>query len=174
MTRTQQLVIPEPESFGFRVNARTPLAHVVAVLRRHNPQAPYPQIKLAAEQLRLGTHKVTREPRPEPFDSATDSGAGRGGTGDGPAESAPESAVAPDPARLDEIENGKIKRAAAADWARANGMDVPAKGFLPAALIVAYRAHLRGEYLASLTPVVNADGSPAEPMPADVPATEVH
>ena len=165
MTERQQLVIPEPDSFGFRVNARTPLAHMVAVLRRHNPQAPYSQIRIAAEQLRLGTRKVPREPRPDRFDSGTDSGADP--------HSVPESAVA-DPARLDEIENGKVKRAAAAEWARANGMDVPAKGFLPAALIVAYRAHLRDEYVASLTPVVNADGSPAEPMPADVPATEVH
>lgn len=165
MTDQQQLVIPEPDSFGFRVNARTPLAHVVAVLRRANPQAPYAQIKLTAEQLRLGTHKVAREPRPDRFDSGTDSGADP--------HSVPESAVA-DPARLDEIETGKVKRAEAAEWARANGMEVPAKGFLPAAVLVAYRAAMRDEYMASLVPVVNADGSPAEPMPAEVPSTEVH
>lgn len=160
----QQLVIPEPDAFGFRVNARTPLAHVVAVVRRANPRAPYAQVKLLAEQLRLGT--VSRERTPGRFDSgaaagAADSPAAVVDGGSAPTESAP------DPARLDEIEHGKLVRADVAAWAAQNGHDVPPKGFLPGAVIAAYRAAQRDEYMASLVPVLNPDGSTAEPMPAD-------
>ena len=36
-----QIVIPGADEFGVRVNHRTPLAKVIAVLRRHNPEAFY-------------------------------------------------------------------------------------------------------------------------------------
>lgn len=169
MTQSQQLVIPEPDSFGFRVNVRTPLAHLVAVLRRENPRAPYAQIKLAAEQLRLGTHKVSREPRPDRFDSGTAGAADNSA----PVSSSVPAAVAaePDPARLDEIANGKAPRAEVVAWAQAQSppLQVPPKGFLPAAVIVAYRAAMRDEYMASLVPVEGG-----APMPAEVPPHETY
>lgn len=161
----RQLVIPEPDSFGFRVNRATPLAHVVAVLRRANPDAPYGELRVAAERLRLGV-EMSREPRPDRFDSGTS----------GAEESSPAPEAVADPARLAEIEEGKPKRADVVAWAQAQQppVEVPAKGFLPAAVLVAYRAAMREEYLASLVPVVNSDGSPAEPMPADAPIAKVH
>lgn len=177
MIERNEIVIPGPDSFGFRVNARTPLAHVVGVLRRANPRASYNSLRAAAEALRSG-QQMTREPRPDRFDSGT-----AGVVDNSPAavpssaaESSPTPAAVADPATLDEIENGKVARAAVAAWAKAQtpALDVPAKGFLPGAVVAAYRAAMRDEYLASLTPVVNADGTPAEPMPADVPPSEVH
>ena len=174
MTEQNDLVIPGPDSFGFRVNARTPLAHVVGVLRRANPRASYNSLRAAAEALRSGSREVSREPRPDRFDSGT--GASAVPSGAGTADARAGAPAVADPATLDEIENGKVARAAVAAWAKAQtpALDVPAKGFLPGAVVAAYRAAMRDEYLASLTPVVNADGTPAEPMPADVPPSEVH
>lgn len=175
MTDQHQLVIPGPDSFGFRVNARTPLALLIGILRRHNPDVPFAHIKLAAERLRSGARPMGDQgSRPEPFNSATGPTAVPSAPASGDARAVGPAVAEPGLARLDEIETGKIKRAEAAAWAQANGYDVPAKGFLPGAVVAAYRAAMRDEYLASLVPVVNAEGMPAEPMPAEAPATKVH
>lgn len=59
------IVIPPADAFGGRVNVATPLARVVGVLRRANPQAPYSDLKAAAEDLRRGG-LPDRQPTPEP------------------------------------------------------------------------------------------------------------
>lgn len=180
MTQEQQLVIPALEAFGRRVNARTPLAQVIGVLRRHNPRAPFAQIKLAAEQLKSGSLPMGDQgPRPDRFDSGTAGAADNSAPADaasasGSSPAPAEVAAEPDPARLDEIENAKVKRAEVAAWAAANGHEVPAKGFLPGAVVTAYRAAMREEYLASLVPVRNEDGTAGEPLPAEPVPTEVH
>lgn len=173
MTKPDPWVTPEADAFGFRVNPRTPLAHVVAVLKRHNPRASFAQIKNAAETLRrdglpTAESEVSREPRPGLFDSGADSGA----TNSAPVSSAPESEVAvePDGEPSDGPERHKPSRAEVAEWvakqsARAR-RDLPmsSRGRIPAATLAAYRAAHRDEVMASMVPVEGGS-----PMPAEVP-----
>lgn len=78
-----QIVIPGADEFGARVNHRTPLAKVIAVLRRHNPDADYKALRVAAESLRRFGHPAPDGVRnegpqglqPDRFDSGTDSAA---------------------------------------------------------------------------------------------------
>ncbi len=182
---TQQLVIPQPDEFGLRVSPSTPLAHVVAVLRRHNPRAPFGQLKSAAESLRSGNPpagrrdvegEVSRDRMPEPFDSAVDSGSA---VPQDATATEPESEVAP-PAVDPEVALSEWNpaRAAVAAWVAkqrglAKGLHMTKSGRIPRAVLAAYRQAHRDEYLASLVPVINPDGTRAEPMPADAPIGEV-
>ena len=168
------LVIPAPDAFGGRVTPQTPLGVLVATLRRHNPRAPFGQLKRAAEQLRQTGLPERAEglqgPRPDRFDSGTGS---EGDAGHEP-PSPPEPAVAELPAPSQR----KPTRAEVTAWLetlpKRQRPKMSASGRIPAAVLTAYRAAHRDEVLASMVPVENADGSPAEPMPADPPITEVH
>lgn len=171
-----QLVIPAPDAFGGRVTPSTPLGVLVAVLRRSNPRAPFGQLKRAAEELRAG--KVSREPRPDRFDSGTDSGAVPSAVVDADAR-APESEVAePDasaPASIAierELER-KPTRAEVEAWLaeqpKRNRPTMSKSGRIPAAILTAYREAHREEMLASMVPVEGG-----APMPADVPPADVH
>lgn len=166
-----KLVIPEPGSdVGFRVTTTTPLARIVAVLRRLNPDAPARQLLLAADRVRNASRpaarsakpaaEVSREPGPDQFDSGADSG----GPETAPGE--PESVVAeqepptvtiddaPDPTR-DEVR----------EWLAAQGREPLKPGRIPKHILAEYREANREQILASLVPVT--DGG--EPIPADVP-----
>jgi len=161
---TQQFVVPEPDAFGFRLGRNTPLAHVVAVLRRHNPTADLGQLKRAAEQLRAGGRpQVSREPRPDRFDSGTGA--------DGPAAGNPSAPVVADADPAADMPNPA--RAEVAAWVArqkglAKGLTMNKSGRIPAAVLSAYREAHRDEYLATLVPVEGGAPMPADPPPVEV------
>lgn len=165
-----RLVIPEPDSFGFRVTTRTPLALIVAALRRENPRAPFAQVKRAAEQIRAGASpaaasragaEVPRERTPDRFDSGAEPDAVPSGSDvDDARASGSEVAayVEPNPAR------DEIARWVAEQRGRAKGLELNKSGRVPRHILAAYREDRREEYLASLVPVEGG-----APMPAEVP-----
>ena len=175
----ENLVIPQPDAFGLRVNRSTPLAKVVAVLRQHNPRAPYASIRVAAEQLMHGVWpdaQVSEERAPVRFDSGADPTAVPSASVDDDAravgsevgDTATEPAV--DPA--EQLAAWQPERSDVAAWVAkqrglAKGLTMNKSGRIPARVLTAYRQAHRDEYLATLVPVVNADGSAGEPMPAD-------
>lgn len=169
---TVNLVIPAPDAFGGRVTPWTQLGRVVAVLRAHNPDAPYSQIKAVAAQLlrdglpQPGEPEVPREPRPDRFDS------GAGGSEDSSATV--ESSESPEVgARLAEVDQRKPSRAEVEAWLARQpkrlGLTMSKSGRIPAAILVAWRQAHREEILAAMVPVEGG-----APMPAEEPPAEVH
>jgi len=155
---SRQIVIPGPDSFGSRVTPATPLGHVVSILRRYNPDASYAQIKLAAEDLRNGHGRaaepegepqVSREPGPEPFDSATDA-----------STEVPQDATATVPAsEVADPTRDQVKA-----WLDATGGVQLKPGRIPKHIMQAYRDAHREEMVASMVPVEGGgDPIPAEP-----------
>lgn len=178
-----QIVIPDADQLGVRVTPRTPLAVVVAALRRHNQRAPLGQLKRAAEQLRLSGSatpppadepEVSREPGPDRFDSGTGSDVDNSAPVSSPSEpevAAPggdsaTAAPAPEPRR-------KPTRAEVEAWIatlpKRQRPQMSKSGRIPAAVLTAYRAAQRDEVLSSMVPVEGG-----EPIPAEPPITEVH
>jgi len=185
-----QTVIPDADQLGVRVTPRTPLAVVVAALRRHNPRTPLGQLKRAAEQLRLSGNVATPPPADEPevsreaspglFDSGVSSGPAvpqdatatepelvvgepeEAAPGDDSATAAP----APEPTR-------KPTRAEVEAWIatlpKRQRPQMSKSGRIPVAVLTAYRAAQRDEVLSSMVPVEGG-----EPIPAEPPITEVH
>lgn len=162
MTR---LVIPAPDAFGGRVTPSTPSGVLVAVLRRHNPDADFRALKRAAESLRQNGHPDTapqmpRERTPGRFDSDADSGG---------------SVVSADPGPPEPVVGAERKpsRAEVEAWlARQPKHDrlvMSKSGRIPAAILAAWREAHREEVLASMVPVEGG-----APMPAEDPPTEVH
>lgn len=169
-----QIVIPDAESFGVRVNHRTPLAAVVSVLRRHNPDASFGQIKAVAEGIRqngLPVAEVSREASPDRFDSGAGSDADNSiAPASSPSEpevGAASSAAQPAPGER------KPTRAEVLAWIdtlpKRQRPKMSASGRVPAAVLTAYRAAHRDEVLASMVPVEGG-----APIPAEPPITEVH
>jgi hypothetical protein len=181
----EQIVIPEPDSFGFRVTAHTPLAHLVAVLRRANPRATFGDLKTAASALQregfpapATESEVSREASPGRFDSGADSAAHvvravaesevgeTPDAGEAPAatDSRPELAT-PAPGER------KPTRAEVEAWLarqpKRNRPVMSKSGRIPAAVLTAYRAAHRDEVLASMVPVEGGSPMPAEP-PDDI------
>lgn len=165
-----QLVIPAPDVFGGRVTSRTPLAVVVAALRRENPRAPFAQLKRVAESLRQNGHpdaaQISRDRMPDRFDSGADSGAVPSAVVDADAR-APESEVG------EAAEERKPTRGEIQAWnatlPKRDQFVISKQGRIPAAILVAYREAYREEVLASMVPVEGG-----APMPAETPSTEVH
>ena len=176
-----RLVIPDPDAFGVRVTTQTPLAHVVAVLRRANPRATFGELKVAANELMSGRWpavEVSSDPGREPFDSAAAGASEQALQPESlaPAEvdadatveeggSAPTS-TAPDPA--EQLAAWQPERSDVAAWVAkqrglAKGLTMNKSGRVPARVLTAYREAHRGEYLASLVPVAGG----GEPMPAE-------
>lgn len=170
MTKPDPWVTPGADAFGFRVNPSTPLAHVVAVLKRHNPRAPFAQLRNAAETLRRdGLPPVGGEVgEPSTFGehlSTSDAG------GEAPEATAAQPDLATPPAS---VEPYKPKRADVEAWvaqqsARARrNLPMSSRGRIPAATLAAYRAAYRAahrdEVMASMVPVEGGS-----PMPAEVP-----
>jgi hypothetical protein len=180
-----EIVIPGADEFGARVNHRTPLASVVAVLRRHNPRADYKALRALAESMRRNGHpmpdgvvtgelverqaEVSRERTPDQFDSGADSGAVPSAVVDADAR-APESVVASVEVPA---EPRKPTRAEVEAWIatqpKRSRPAMSASGRIPAATLAAYRAAHRDEVLGSMVPVEGG-----APMPAEVPPEEVH
>jgi hypothetical protein len=192
-----EIVIPGADEFGTRVNHRTPLAQVVAVLRRHNPRADYRELRSTAEALRRNGHpfpngdfvplsdeasdllrhltrerepEVSRDRTPDRFDSGADSGAVPSAVVDADAR-APESVVGV----VETATPGERKptRAEVEAWLatqpKRNRPVMSKSGRIPAATLAAYRAAHRDEVLAEMVPVEGG-----EPMPAEVPPTEIY
>jgi len=171
-----QIVIPDAESFGVRVNHRTPLAAVVSVLRRHNPDASFGQIKAVAEGIRqngLPVAEVSREASPEPFDSATEPDAVPSAVVDADARASGSEVGAASSAAQPAPGERKPTRAEVLAWIdtlpKRQRPKMSASGRVPAAVLTAYRAAHRDEVLASMVPVEGG-----APIPAEPPITEVH
>ena len=155
----EQLVIPEPDAFGFRVTNQTPLALIVAVLRQANPRAAFGALKFAAAGLQRGEWPAPAEPDPAVevdtaarvfVDESTK-------TREAPQESVP--APADNPPAVAAPERRKPTRAEVEAWvarqprAARGKLQMSSRGRIPAATLAAYRAAHRDEVLASMVPV---------------------
>lgn len=180
-----RLVIPDPDAFGVRVTTQTPLAHVVAVLRRANPRATFGELKVAANELMSGRWpavEVSGERAPIRFDSGADPTAVPSASVDDDARavgsevaaveeggSAPtniDTAPAVDPEQ--QLAEWQPERNDVAAWVAkqrglAKGLTMNKSGRIPARVLTAYRQAHRAEILASLVPVAGG----GEPMPAE-------
>jgi hypothetical protein len=170
-----QLVIPAPDAFGGRVNTQTPLARVVAVLRQHNPRAPFAQLRTAAEALRLGQAPAVPFVQAEsvPGSVAPSETAARVFVDESTKTRVDAEAIAAVPAASDNPpavpERRKPTRAEVEAWVAAqpkrdrSKLAMSSRGRIPAATLAAYRAAHRDEVLASMVPVEGGAPIPAEP-----------
>jgi hypothetical protein len=144
------------------MDARTPLAHVVAVLRRANPDADFTQLRRAAEDLRFGrVAPAAPEPSnglmPEDVEGKRAEGEAPGVTGSLPVPATPSTAP------VDERHPSRAEVTAWLATQKRSGLVMSKSGRIPAAVLVAWREAHREEILASMVPVVGGEPLPAEP-----------